>query len=378
MADSVLVYGTEYWKSTPAPAHRTDYILDPFGPPLGCTRGSNETGKRRTPLNSRPAAVTKVNPPMTRKPQIVVHIGTEKTGTTTLQSALNSADSRLRANGIAYLPTPGRADSRALAAACLTKPGYDEYLRKESIDTAEKLSAFRDRVFADVRTRIAELPDNCHSVVISSEHFHSRLRTRESVQYLQTCLAPATERIRIVCYLRRQVDVATSFYSTLLKTGGTETLEQAVRRVCRPNNHYYNYQAMLELWADVFGPDALEVRRFGPEHLQGGSIVSDFLYHLALPADAIPLPGSTRNRSINRAGQALIRALNKQFTGIESAPARSAGNATRKAIGRIFTGDGERLPPDAEAEIQSRFDEINEAIRDRWFLGERMLFPPPA
>lgn len=307
----------------------------------------------------------------------VIHIGTEKTGTTTLQNALKSADATLRAHGIAYLSTPGRDDSRALAAACLAKPGRDEYLRKEGVDTAEKLAAFRDEVFADVRTRIAEQPDNCHTVVISSEHFHSRLRTRESLQHLQTCLALAVDRIRVVCYLRRQVDVATSLYSTLLKTGGTATLEQAVRQVCHPENHYYNYQAMLDLWAGAFGPDALDVRRFGPEHLEGGSIVSDFLHQLSIPATAIPQPESKRNRSINRTGQVLIRTLNQSFTGIESPLALSARNATRKALARIFAGPGDRLPPKTEAEVQRRFDQINKVIRDRWFPGEAALFSPP-
>ena len=310
----------------------------------------------------------------------IIHIGTEKTGTTTLQHALQVNRDVLSAQGIHYLTTPGRTESRAFPAACLNDTANDDYLRGEGIDTPEQRQAFRQQFGEVLSQEMAALPEHIHTVVISSEHFHSRLRDAEAVARVREWLAPHVDECRVVCYLRRQVDVATSFYSTELKSGGTHNLADTVQRVCRPDNHYYNYEKLLGLWAQAFSPGALIVRRVDRASLQGGSVVDDFLALLGLDVDSLEdyQPVRSCNESLDHLGQMLIRQLNRQIKAA-SADANEQSRLRlvnmRLQLAHAFAGKGEQLPPEQAAEIQHQFDASNEAVRKAWFPELGVLFP---
>ncbi|WP_110649899.1 hypothetical protein [Salinicola peritrichatus] len=311
--------------------------------------------------------------------RIILHIGTEKTGTTTLQHALQVNRDLLSAQGVHYLTTPGRTESRAFPSACLNDTANDDYLRSEGIDTPEQRQAFRQQFGEVLSQAIAALPDPIHTVVISSEHFHSRLRDAEAVARVREWLAPYTDEFRVVCYLRRQVDVATSFYSTELKSGGTHALGDTVRRVCRPDNHYYNYEKLLSLWGEVFSPEALIVRQADRKSLRGGSVVDDFLALLGIDVGSLEnyRPVRTCNESLNHLGQMLLRQLNRQIKAASDDPndqSRLRLVNMRLQLAHAFAGKGEQLPPAQAADIQHQFDASNEAVRKTWFPEQEALF----
>jgi hypothetical protein len=60
----------------------------------------------------------------------ILHIGTEKTGTTALQTALSSQREYLSNNGICYAKTPGGLNCRSLAAAFTSLGNRDDYKLK--------------------------------------------------------------------------------------------------------------------------------------------------------------------------------------------------------------------------------------------------------
>ena len=47
---------------------------------------------------------------------------------------------------------------------------------------------------------------------------------------------------------------------------------------------YFDYATKLDMWADVFGRDALTVRRFQTGDLVDGDVVADFAYQAGLPS----------------------------------------------------------------------------------------------
>ena len=98
------------------------------------------------------------------------------------------------------------------------------------------------------------------SVIISSEHFHSRLETREEIERLFALLKKRFSEIKVLVYLRRQIQVAVSLYSTLCRTGGYR--ESIFPKNITEDNHYYNYYLLLEKWSNVFGQENLVPRIF--------------------------------------------------------------------------------------------------------------------
>ncbi|WP_125198281.1 hypothetical protein [Guyparkeria sp. SCN-R1] len=295
-----------------------------------------------------------------------------------MQALLHANRETLARHGVAYLSTPGRAEARGLTAAVLDENLPDDYLRFLGVDGENARRVFREKTLAEWRAQLEGLPAHIHTVVVSSEHLHSRLRRPEELKRLADLLSPWGSEFRVVCYLRRQVDVMDSFYSTELKNGGTRTLLEAAGKMCRPGNHYFNYRQVLELWGDVFGEETLCPRLFIRPTRQGDGVIEDFLSLLSIDRAALSRPVRPRlNESLTPMGQALLRGLNQlaHRAGDEGRLAEDLQMLRREVV-RVFAGKGATLPTEEARALQSRFDEINGALRERWFPDRETLFAP--
>lgn len=313
---------------------------------------------------------------MSRRFRFILHIGTEKTGSTTLQGYLHAFQSELREQGVAYYASPGRVESRVLAASALGDKSPDDYLNQLGVLSPEQRHSFREEAKHHFHSTMAALDERIHTVVISSEHFHSRLRQPWQVKWLQDLLAPWVAEVQVVVYLRAQTDVLTSFYSTALRNGEVRKLEIFGQNICHPGNHFYNYQTLLELWEKVFGGKAITPKLFTDDDLVQGDIVEDFAEVLrlsSLPVITAYFP--RQNESINPAGQALMRGLNEARKREEGVLPKEEYQPLAQKVMTAFSGPGERLPLAVEAELQSTFDASNQWVCNRWFKGRETLFP---
>ena len=68
----------------------------------------------------------------------VIHIGTEKTGTTTLQEFLHLNRANLKNQGIAYLQSPGERNNRKLATYCMNHNNVDDHIEDLGIISESK------------------------------------------------------------------------------------------------------------------------------------------------------------------------------------------------------------------------------------------------
>ena len=73
----------------------------------------------------------------------IVHIGTEKTGTTSIQKFLFQNRKKLRNGGFHFLQSAGSTNNRALPAYFIAEHLYDDFYRDEGILTLEAKTAFR-------------------------------------------------------------------------------------------------------------------------------------------------------------------------------------------------------------------------------------------
>ena len=314
---------------------------------------------------------------MSRKVRFIVHIGTEKTGTTTLQGYLHRTQAQLQERGIAYYASPGRIEARGLSAAAIGDTPADDYLQQEGIVTPEQRQVFREKMTEDFQRAMSSLDGHIHTVVISSEHFHSRLRQPHQLQWLKDLLSPWAAQVQIVVYLRAQTDMLTSFYSTVLRNGEVRNLEVLGTKSCHAGNHFYNYRTLLELWGKVFGKNALTPRLFTADNLIQGDIVADFAAVMGTSSpqlEALKLP--RQNESINPAGQALLRGINKAHRRAENALPAGDCRLLQLEVMAVFSGPGERLPLAVAKELQSAFEASNQWVCEQWFKERSALFPP--
>ena len=304
---------------------------------------------------------------MTRR--AILHIGTEKTGSTSIQQFLSHHRRWLGANGFHYAKAAGSPNHVRLFSYAVGNPR----LAFGASNLAEH-AKLRRKLENELAKERAAHPDA--TFLFSNEHCHSRLYAPEEIARLKALLDPLFDDVKVLVYLRRQDLVAVSLYSTLLKAGVSSDQVLVARPIPALPPHapeqrlYYDYQALLARWGEAFGGDALIVRRFETGALVGGDIVADFCAAVGLPA---PTQEAERaNESLRPEYQEFLRLVNRSLK-VEHGSTRSE---IVRAVAALGKGSG-RLPPRAEAEaFTARFAEGNEAIRRAHFPAAATLFDP--
>ncbi|MEJ2523509.1 MAG: hypothetical protein P8080_11660, partial [Gammaproteobacteria bacterium] len=69
----------------------------------------------------------------------------------------------------------------------------------------------------------------------------------------QPFLQPLFEEVRVRVYLRRQDELALSFYSQKLRAGFIPPSIMPLANLKRPRQPYFDFDALLSRWAAVFG-----------------------------------------------------------------------------------------------------------------------------
>lgn len=302
---------------------------------------------------------------MTRK--AILQIGTEKTGTTTLQSFLAANRDHLLARGWIYPRFPGALNQTGLAAYAMDADRPDGLKAAFGGDTPEAVPEMR----AQMRRRAEAELKGGQGAIFCSEHCHSRLVTRGEVERLRDFLSPFFDEIEVSVYLRRQDRVALSLYSTQLKSGDTP---RHILPAATDASLYYNYDRFLALWEDVFGADAIKVRLFERDLLVNGSVVDDFLATWDLgPIDAYrAVPNE--NASISVAAQEYLRQVNPHLAAWTGRAGENLRGIVVSALENAHGGRGAR-PARADAQaFYERFRSSNARVAARYFPDRSPLF----
>lgn len=253
---------------------------------------------------------------------IILHIGIEKTGTSTIQSILKLNQEWLAANKVLVpksLRPHGRGDSHAILPALFCRDHHAVQLRKYAGQPDDiTFENFFQKVSTEFENEIIQAKKcgfNC--MLISSEHLSSRLHTIEEITLLANWLKQYGLVKKIIVYLRRQDNFVMSTYSTELKSGSVRTFS-----LPGPNwaKERYDYQYILMLWSTVFGKECLIVRPFEAKQWIKQNLIEDFIYFVGL-THGVPMFSEDKNKSLDPKSLAILLHYNQWVnkTGFEYA-----------------------------------------------------------
>jgi hypothetical protein len=240
--------------------------------------------------------------------KVVVHIGVEKTGTTTIQSFMSNNRIALAKHGFLYPTAPGDQNHVGLAILAADRPdmiyGLFSFL---GLPPDIDVDSYTRQMLIELQKEAAT--SECHTLVLSNEHLSSRLQSEVSLENLKRCLSHFADVIDVVIYLRRQDEAVLSEYSTLVKTGHTKGFTLKGSHMKK-----FDYAALLDRWSAVFGKDRIKVRMFEPGAFEGGDLVSDLLSAIGCAQRPEFSAVSPQNVSLDAPCLEYLRRLNRHIS----------------------------------------------------------------
>ena len=301
---------------------------------------------------------------------MVLHIGTEKTGTTTLQTMFADNRETLSKGGVLYPRIPGAVNHAGAALYALDLEDRPDLRSAIGLQTAADVASYRD-TFIETLSREAR-SSGCHYILISNEHLSSRLTQQTQIERLVQGLRQVASNIRVIVYLRPQYELATSWFSTSIKSGNTEPFSPPLA----DGNYFYNYDKLLRNWEAAVSQANITVRLFAKNDFLGSNLIDDFFFALGVSRpDRLTIP-SDKNRSLDAETLEFLRLANKHvpwFVGGEQ-------NAYRPALLQAIEAMSGSSSPVADADtlgkIDAVFRESNRRVASRYFPERPDLFPP--
>jgi len=219
-------------------------------------------------------------------------------------------------------------------AAIHDMPWAQDTGRAFGIKDAKDQTIFAKRLASSLDSEAQEFPE-ASTLLISSEHFHSRVSTPQMIGRLKEYLSKWADTFEVMVYFRRQDEVAVSFQSTRLKSAVQLSDEQLAGAALGPSS-YYAYDQIYSNWAEVFGAKAMRPRLFDADSFKNRDIVADFCDLAGLPA---PDERSTLvNRSLNRKGFQFLQALNRIYPIMPGDEADTQRSSLVRHISETYAG----------------------------------------
>ncbi|MEJ0048251.1 MAG: hypothetical protein WDN04_20595 [Rhodospirillales bacterium] len=293
---------------------------------------------------------------------IYLHIGTQKTGTTTLQTVGRENREALAARGILYPEAPGTTNHIGLTLYATGGLGNRDLMRDAGLRSPEDVASYQAALPGRLRSEI--LASGCSKVWLSNEHLSSRVRYVEQLKQLADMLRELAADVRVVIYLRHQPEYFLSTYSMMVKAGSNkETLPPQSER-----EYYYNYEKMLNVWAAAFGESAITVRVFERPVLKNGDVVDDFFAIMGIERGPDLVIPTGLNPSLDARVLQFLRLFRQHVPRyVDDVPNPDHGDVA-KALEAISTGPKFRVPAVTMQRIATMFAPSNARVARR-FLG---------
>ena len=288
--------------------------------------------------------------------RLIVHVGIHKTGTTSIQGALDAGYAQLRDSGILY-PRAGRSQKDG------TVETLHHPLIKSLIDEHDRTAVSR---IASLRSEIEDASPS--TVILSSEVLSREYLSSQVLRDLQT-IFPEASRTWVI-YLRRQDQLAMSRYAEWIKVG-LVAWPDGVRQALQPL--YLDHRMRLERLQQAVGPDMIVPVAFDAAKTR---LMASFF-----EAAGLDMPGALpsaphANASLPWGTLQLLRIANALPGSGQRVARRAVYTLNRRLVStraRRLLEWPKPLSPRQAADVRTAYDASNRWVEDTFWNGCRCL-----
>jgi hypothetical protein len=303
---------------------------------------------------------------------LYLHIGTPKAGSSTIQEFLYNYETDLPHK---QLSSFGGKDSWKISAALGSSKAYWYFVKHRKILNPEELAFLQYTLWKEVEDELSRFDHN--NFVASSEFLFVLLAGEvDAINSLRDKISHLFGDVRIVIYLRNQVDYVKSVYSQLVKGPTKYTLpfsyflknlnESEVAR----NYAAIHYADIIKKWEEAFGQDKIRPIVFHKDNFINKSLIQDFCVQTDVKFDH-SWGANTHNIANKSPGFSQIEALR-----ISNSIGFSSGNL-RKYSARILRALNSHngFPVDFDEEILKLVSSGNKDLNEKYFKTSNVRLP---
>lgn len=214
---------------------------------------------------------------------LYIHIGTSKTGTTTIQTYCGINREQLKSKGVLFPIMPYHYDR-------ITENRNGHFLYATIYENGVRNKEKEKQVLKQELDYIVDCFKAYDNVLLSEESIWWATATRRKGlwKYLQEHSQQNNYQVKIIVYLRRQDQFMMSRYNQILKTdtgGGTQRFYEYFKDMNGKYKCVMNYRQRLDYMAKFFPKENIVVKRFDRSYFYNGDLNADFLHILGVEID---------------------------------------------------------------------------------------------
>ena len=318
----------------------------------------------------------------------ILHIGSPKTGTSTIQIFLERNRQSLKKQGIVIPSGVYYAEHNAyfavhhkLAAATYlpeVRGKCPQFLSYAGLE--EDFPSFENGLTPEDQDKLwenyrREIETNCRKddLVIFSDEMQFFFHENEVIR-VKELLDSLFDDVTIILYLRRQPELLVSLYNTYCQVGIPWNIFNLLR--CTPE---LNYDQVVKRWS-IFGKDKLKIRLFDKQEFHNNDLLSDFSHTIGFDLTGLECVENKNETLLTSVEIEFLRLLNSH---IPNLPGPYTLNSSRHQLMQFFLSYRQKncekkkkayhLNRNEVQRILDQFREGNDWIA-REYLGREKLF----
>jgi len=258
-----------------------------------------------------------------KKNECILHVGMHKTGSTSIQSALQSLGKNSK---VCYFNFGHPNHTERIVSL---------FSRNRVCLAHKKMNWSQDKI-EEFKKETLELFDKniqqCKSerMIISGEGIIGL--SKDELEDLKSFLSDYFKKIKVIAYIRPPGEYIESYFQELVKLGTGKFVVE---------NIFPKYKTTFEKFDDVFGRDNTEYRMFDKKTLKNGDVVSDFFSWCDIGKKFISGNRYTANESLSKNAISLLYIYHKFGPGYGKGP--NVIRENNMMISRLKNIDGDKL-----------------------------------
>lgn len=305
---------------------------------------------------------------------LYLHVGLEKTGTTSIQQSMHAHRAKLEKLGYFYPECFAVGRNTLLATMvhpkAMVKPAFKMIIDKRGGTKESHI----EHMMGLLKGEIAGTSAN--NLVLSSEF----LAAHTDIGELKALYEPLAENVKVILYLREQGSLILSLHSTRVKGGGTEfgTLKH-LEAGSLPR--FLDFQYVVSSLEKHFEKEDIIIRNFDRAALVNGNAIDDFLTVIGLGKHISEFQVERSNESLSQKGIELLQEINPYLPDIVDG---DKNRARMHMLSDMATLDGTEdfgkrtLDPDLAHKVNELTAKTNEWVRAKYFPDQETLFSSQA